>query len=296
MTVARHHNAGDKHDMTPALTAAPHIVDVLISERAPRLTQSAAWPVVRPLLYRVLGYDKAVAMSDAIADLSGDGALSSLSQLLRLNVVTHGLGHLPASGRCVVVCNHPTGIADGVALYDAIGKVRDDAIFFANADALRVSPRLGESLIPVEWVQAKRTREKTRQTLMAAKQAFEDERCVVLFPAGRLARVEKGQLIDEPWETSAASLARKYAAPIVPVHMKGPTSHLFHLFDKVSRELRDVTLFHELLNKQGRTFDITLGKPVTSDQLDVDAAVATDQLKTYIERHLATHPDAPFEA
>ena len=272
----------------------PHIVDVLIAERAPRLTGSWVWPIVRPILYAVLGYPKAVAMAGAIEPLSGVDALAYMSNLLRLQVKTEGLENLPASGRCVIVCNHPTGIADGVAMYDAIRRVRDDAIFFANADALRVAPRLAETIIPVEWVHAKRTREKTRNTLNAAKQAFADERCVVLFPAGRLARVEQGVLIDEPWESSAVSLARKHNAPIVPVYMTGPSSRLFHLFDRFSRELRDVTLFHELLNKQGQTFGLTFGKPVLPEQLSIDADQASLQLKTYIERQLAAQPNVPF--
>jgi len=291
--LARRSDAGDKRIMTSS-SAAPHIVDVLIAERAPRLTKAWVWPLVRPVLYALLGYPKAVAMADEMKDRSGPDALQYMSDRLRLNVETTGLENLPATGRCVIVCNHPTGIADGVAMYDAIRRVRSDAIFFANADAIRVAPRLTESIIPVEWVHEKRTREKTRQTLNAAKQAFTEERCIVLFPAGRLARVEGGVLIDPPWESSAASLARKYAAPVVPVHMTGPTSKLFHTFDRFSQELRDVTLFHELLNKEGETFHLTFAKPVIPDQLPVDADAATDQLKTYIERHLAARPDAPF--
>ena len=272
----------------------PHIVDVLIAERAPRLTRSAFWPVIRPALYAVLGYDKAVSMADAIRDMGGAETFRYISDLLKLKVEMTGLENLPAKGRCVIVCNHPTGIADGVAMYDAVRQVRDDAIFFANADALRVAPRLDETIIPVEWVHAKRTREKTRRTLNAAKQAFAEERCIVMFPAGRLARVENGVLTDPPWESSAASLARRHHAPIVPVHMTGPTSRLFHTFDRFSEELRDVTLFHELLNKEGQSFHLTFAKPVLPSQLAVDADAATDQLKTYIERQMAAHPDAPF--
>ena len=85
----------------------------------------------------------------------------------------------------------------------------------------------------------------------AARGAFEAERCVVLFPAGRLARMEDGALTDPEWAPTAASLARKYRAPIVPIHVSGPYSRLFHFFNRFSAELRDVTLFHELLNKKG---------------------------------------------
>jgi putative hemolysin len=274
---------------------APHIVDVLIAERAPRLTGSAAWPLVRPLLYGLLDYAKARAMADAIADLSGRDSLAYVSGLLALQVEALFLERVPATGRCLVVCNHPTGIADGVAVYDALNRVRQDAIFFANADALRVAPRLAETLVPVEWVEAKRTREKTRITLQSAREAFEAERAVVMFPAGRLARADKtGALSDPPWAPTAASLARKFEAPIAPMHLTGPWSTLFHTFNRLSPELRDITLFHELLNKRGRQFRLVVGPLIPPGRLDPDPAKATYALKAYVERVLAVQPDAEF--
>jgi putative hemolysin len=279
----------------PAQRSRRHIVDVLIAERAPRLTGSALWPLARPGLYALLGYGKARRMADAIAPLSGQAALDHVSDLLDLKVSSLNLDRLPATGRCVVVANHPTGIADGIAVCDAIRTRRADAIYFANADAIRVSPRLAEVVIPVEWVVDKRTRDKTRATLDAARAAFEAERCVVLFPAGRLARVGRdGQLTDPDWAPTAASLARKYQAPIIPIHVTGPTSILFHLFDRVSKELRDVTLFHELLNKRKKPFRLSVGKPIPPSRLDIDAAKATYALKAFTERVLPTQPDADF--
>lgn len=273
---------------------SPHIVDVLIAERAPRLTGSWTWPLVRPGLYRLLGYRQARRMADLIADSPGRIALEQVSDLLDLKTSALNLDRLPVEGRCVVVANHPTGIADGVAVFDAIRARRPDAIFFANADALRVCPRLAETVIPVEWVVDKRTREKTRATLEAARAAFEAERCVVLFPAGRLARMEGGALTDPEWAPTAASLARKYRAPIVPIHVSGPYSRLFHFFNRFSAELRDVTLFHELLNKRKTAFRLMVGKPIPPERLDVDAGKATYALKAFVERVLPTQPDAEF--
>lgn len=279
----------------PPDPAAPHICDVLIAERAPRLTGSVAWPLVRPFLYKLLNYRHAVQMADAVKSLSGAGALEYMSDLLDLKVSVMNADRIPASGRCVVVANHPTGIADGIAVFDAIRARRTDAVFFANADALRVSPRLGEAVIPVEWVVEKRTREKTRATLLAAKAAFEAGRCLVLFPAGRLARVARdGSVTDPDWAPTAASLARKYDAPIVPIHVAGPTSRLFHAFDRVSPELRDITLFHELLNKKRKRFDLKVGKPIPPSRIDIDAARATYGLKAFTERVLPSQPDADF--
>jgi putative hemolysin len=273
----------------------PHICDVLIAERAPRLTGSPLWPVMRPALHRLLNYRQAVRMADALAPLSGAEALAWMSDLLDLKVSALNADRVPASGRCLVVANHPTGIADGIAVYDVVAARRRDAIFFANADALRVSPRLGEAVIPVEWVVEKRTREKTRATLQAAREAFEAERCVVMFPAGRLARVARdGSVTDPEWATTAASLARRHQAPIVPVHVAGPYSRLFHAFDRVSQELRDITLFHELLNKRRKPFHLKVGKPIPPSRLDIDAAKATYALKAFTERVLPGQPDADF--
>ena len=272
-----------------------HVVDVLIAERAPRLTGSIVWPLVRPVFYSMLGYGQAREMADAITPLAGQAALDHVSNLLDLKVSSLNLDRLPATGRCIVVCNHPTGIADGIAVYDAIRKRRADAIYFANADAVRVSPRLDEVIIPVEWVVAKRTRAKTRVTLDAAKAAFEAERCVVMFPAGRISRVGKdGALTDPEWASTATSLARKYDAPTIPIHVSGPWSTLFHLFNRVSPELRDITLFHELLNKRKKPFRLSVGKPIPPTRFDIDATRATYALKAFTERVLPSQPDADF--
>jgi putative hemolysin len=271
-----------------------HIIDELIIERAPRLAASPLWPLVRPPLYALLGYKKARSMADVVVTKSGQGAFDYVSDLLHLQVEVSGLDRIPATGRCVVVVNHPTGIADGIAVYDALKARRPDQIYFANADALRVSQRMGEVVIPVEWVEDKRTREKTRDTLMRAKAAFEAERCIVVFPAGRLARRIGGILNEEPWAASAISLARKYDAPVIPIYLEGPNSFFFHTFDLLSQELRDITLFHEMLNKEGKHFRLTVGYAIPPEALDIDAGKATEALKTYVERVLSRHPDQAF--
>jgi putative hemolysin len=274
---------------------ARHIIDVLIEERAPKLAGSAAWPLVRPPLYQVLDYGKAVRMADAISPLPGKAALELISEQLQLKVAARGLERLPGAGRAIVICNHPTGIADGIAVYDVLKAARPDLCFYANSDAHRVCPRFSDILIPVEWVEAKRTREKTRETLALTREAMEAGRLLVIFPAGRLARLQSdGRLSDPPWQPSAVSLARKYEAPVVPLHLAGPWSGLFHFFNRFSTELRDMTLFHEFLNKQGRAFSLTVGPPIAPAALEGDPAEATLKLKAYVERSLAHDPDRPF--
>lgn len=288
--------------LAPTASALParkayhdHIIDVLIAERAPKLSGSPLWPLVRPPLYRVLDYRKARAMADTIAPLPGRAALDHISDLLSLKVETYGLERIPRQGRTILICNHPTGIGDGIAVYDALKGVRPDICFYANSDAHRVAPRFDEILIPVEWVEEKRTRERTRLTLQLTRQAMEAERALMIFPAGRIARHgEGGVLADPEWMASAISIARKYEATLVPMHLAGPWSSLFHFFNRFSKELRDITLFHELLNKRGRQFSLIVGQPVAPEALDADAGVATLALKAYVEQVLPAHPDQAF--
>lgn len=272
-------------------TSEPQIVDTLIAERAPRLTGSAIWPLVRPGLYKMLDYKKARRMAETIRSMGGRAALDHVSDLLALKVEVQGLENLPATGRVIIVANHPTGIGDGVAVYDAIKARRPDVVFYANADAHRVCAQFDEVLIPVEWVEEKRSRERMRLTLCMTREAMDAERALMIFPAGRLAVKDgEGLLTDPPWMTSAVSLARKYGAPITPMHLAGPWSTLFHLFDKRWQELRDITLFHELLNKKGRRFSLIVGAPINPEALPHDAGEATEVLKRYVERVLPTDP------
>jgi putative hemolysin len=275
-------------------TGRDHITDRLIAERAPRMAAGAAWPLIRPLLYGVLDYGNARRMADAIAPLSGREALAFVSAMLAITVRARGLERIPRQGRLIVVCNHPTGIADGVAVYDALKGPRPDLMFYANADARRVARGFDEVLIPVEWREDRRTREGARLTLALTRQAMDAERALAVFPAGRLARRRGGALADPAWAGSAFSVARKHDAAILPMHLAGPRSRLFHFFDRFSGELRDITLFHELLNKRGKAFALTIGAPVPAARLPADAGEAASAMKAYVEHVLPADPRRPF--
>ncbi len=259
-----------------------HIVEQLIEERATTLIRRPLWPLYRAILYPVLKHRQAVAMADRIADMGGMEALTTVADALSLEVTTSGLEKVPQSGRILIAATHPTGIADGVAMFDALKERRPDLTFFANRDAIRVVPRFADLMIPVEWVMEKRTRERSRETLKAARTAFSAERCVILFPSGRLAYMDdEKRLIEQEWLNSVAIFARKYECAIVPANVRSRNSWVYYWFRNLNQELRDITLFRELLNKKGKTFDIAFGDPIAPDDLRGDH----DEVTTALRRH-----------
>lgn len=237
-----------------------HIVDTLIEERATRLMRHPrVWRVLLAGLRPLLGYRAAIETADAIMPMTGEEVLRYLSASLTLDVRVRGARHVPSTGRAIVVPNHPTGIADGVAVFDALKARRTDITFFANRDAIRVSPGMADTIIPVEWIEAKRTHARNRETLRATIEAFRRERLVVIFPSGRLARPSLRGLRERPWQTTAVNLARKFDAPMIPMHILARNSLLFYCFWLIHEELRDITLFRELLNKKARVYEVSIG-------------------------------------
>lgn len=260
-------------------------IDPLIEERAPWIYRKGPHiRVIRGLLHLMLGYDRTVEIGEEIKHLPAIEMMDALSDLIATNVEISGLEYIPETGPAIVVSNHPTGIADGVILWSALRKKRPDLFFFANRDAIRVMPQLSDMIAPVEWREDKRSHGSNRETLTYASNAFKAGRMAVLFPSGRLAKRRGLKLCEREWMPSAAMLARKYKLPVVPLHITARNSALFYLFDALHPTLRDITLFHEVINKAEHTFRLKLDKPIDGGALPKDSAAATQELYRAVMR------------
>ncbi|CAH0338486.1 1-acyl-sn-glycerol-3-phosphate acyltransferase [Rhizobium sp. CECT 9324] len=271
-----------------------HVVDTLIAERGQKIVTHPLWPVMRPFIYSILRYDKAIEFANDIANMPGFQAFEYLSAVLDLTIRVNDPERIPAKGGFILVSNHPTGIADGVAVFDLLKDRRPDMMFYANRDAVRVNPRFVEMIIPVEWREEHKSKLKARETLKLTNHAVEQQKATILFPSGRIAYWANGRLNERPWKSSAVGLARKYDLPILPVHMKARNSGLFYWLAKWSTELRDMTVFHELLNKKGDLFDFTIGNLIAPDQLEGYPVDVTRALERHTVHTLTNDENACF--
>jgi putative hemolysin len=243
-------------------------IDPLIEERAPWLFRHDRFSTAsREILTRMLGYGRTVALAEHLQHRQACEIMEIMGAMLARDVEVRGLDRIPARGPALIVANHPTGIADGIILNHLIAQVRGDAYFYANSDILRVFPQMDRFIAPVEWRHDKRSHSKTRETMAFTRRAMDAGRLGVIFPAGRLAKRRGLWLFERPWMPSAAMIARKFDVPVIPVNIRARNSALFYLFDRIHPSLRDITLFHETLNKHRQPFRVTVGRPIQASDL-----------------------------
>ncbi len=269
----------------------PHIVDVLIEERAENLMRRPLiWRLVRRFLYPLIGYRQTVALIDHIQQMTGLEIFDYMSGQLALRVEVTGLEHIPRTGAAIVAANHPSGIADGFAVFDAVKSVRRDLVLFANRDAIRAAPGMADIIIPVEWMETRRSHARNKETVRYMVRAFRDGKLVIIFPSGRLARPTLRGLVEREWVTAPVNLAQRYACPIVPMHIVGRNSLLYYLLYAINTELKDMTLFREFLNKAGQRYRIDIGKPIEPAG---DIRQATERIRRLVTQELPAGAVAP---
>lgn len=269
------------------MTTPTHIVDELIEERAAGLMQHPwLWRFIKRVLYPVLNYDETVKIVNAVSAMSGAEVMNYVSERIDLNLQVDGLQHIPETGAAVVLANHPSGIADGVAVWDALRGRREDVMIFANRDAIRAAPGLADLIIPVEWVDDKKTHERSKETVRQMVSAFRSKRLIVIFPSGRLAKPTLTGLKERPWMPTAVSLAQKYQCPIIPMHLGGRNSWFFYCMCVLSTELRDMTLFRELLNKSSTQYRINIAEPISPEQAQGDHKALTTALQQFVAQDI----------
>jgi putative hemolysin len=264
-----------------------HIVDLLIEERAPTLMRHPfGGALMRRALFPLLGYREAKAAIDRIQGLGGPAIMDLAAATVDMRVGVLGAALLPRRGRVVIASNHPTGLADGVVLWRALSPVRRDLRMLANADAIRIAPTLAEVFVPVPWRPEQRGAAERRAVVAEVARTLRGEGALVFFASGRLAYCTSHGLAERPWQPTVVAVARKFAAPIVPVHIRARNSRLFYALSRLSDELRDVTLFHELLNKRLAIFQLTFGRPIDPRWLPDDPAEAVGLLQRHVEHEL----------
>ncbi len=256
-------------------------LDRRLQERFPHWFRGRRASVARPLL-RTIGrwsrFDQVEAFLQANAGLQDfDFVAAALDHLqVRYVIDPAELARIPATGRLLIVANHPSGAIDALALLDAVGRVRRDVKIVAN-DLLSVLEPLSGLLSPVRILGGR----PTAQSLHAIDQALRAEQCVIVFPAGEVARLGLRGVTDGRWRRGFLRFARGNGAPVLPVRIEARNSALFYGASALFKPAGTALLAREMFARRAHRIALRVGRP-----LDLPADGEPQRLLREVRREL----------
>ena len=170
------------------------------------------------------------------------------------------LKNIPEKGSCIFICNHPTGMLDGIVLIDLISRIRPDVKFLGNFLLGRMSV-LEQFFIEVDPFDASNSR-NIKGIKMALRHVKEGN-CLALFPAGEVSTIHGFRMQDKKWPTSIMKFIRKVNVPVVPMFMSGKNSPIFHILGFFHPALRTIQLVSQFNKKDNTTVKVAVGAPIS---------------------------------
>jgi len=175
-------------------------------------------------------------------------------------VRSNEIERIPASGRVVIVANHPIGSLDGLALLKLVGEIRSDVRIVANELLMAIAP-LRPLLLPVDNLGGR----TARQNLRELQRFLEQGGAVIIFPAGEVSRLCPRGVRDCDWKTGFLRLADACRAPLLPMLVDGRNSRFFYALSILSRPLSTLWLVREMFKQAHQSITIRVGEPISTE-------------------------------
>jgi len=259
-------------------------IENAITEKFPTFSTRSPW-IKRPTLglLRKLSHEEEVnKFLDEHQDLTG---FDFIEQVLNFFNFSYSISHrdrqnIPATGRVVIVANHPLGALDGLALLRLLSEVRRDVKIVVN-DMLMNFKAVNSLLLPVDNL-SKTTRKSSVEQII---DCLRNDEAVIVFPAGEVSRIRPNGVQDSKWTSGFLSFAKKTNSPILPIFVNAKNSSLFYSTSMVYKPLAGILLAHEIFNKKSKTISFNVGEPIPYHQLNTLPLIKKEKVKL-IRRHL----------
>lgn len=198
-------------------------------------------------------------------NLKGTEWLTACVQYLDMTLDIVGAENLPDKndGKLYTfVSNHPLGGQDGVSLGSIIGRHYDGKFRYLVNDLLLNLPGLKPVSIGIN-----KTGKQSRDFPRLVEAGFNSDNHLLMFPAGLNSRRINGEIHDLPWKKTFITKSVETHRDVVPIHFSGQNSKRFYRIAKFSDRylpfnLAMLFLVDEMYRNVGKTFRITIGKPI----------------------------------
>ena len=187
-----------------------------------------------------------------------------------LKINCQGAEHIPKSEPCIIVCNHPLGGLDGIAVMKKVAETRKDIKALVN-DLLLNLVNMKELLVPINKI-GKNNFENSRRI----DEVFASKECIIIFPAGMVSRKQKGIIEDLEWKKSFITKAIKYKTTIIPLHIDAKNSKFFYNLASIRKKvgikanLEMFFLVNEVYKQKSANVNLTFGKAISHNVFTKD--------------------------
>jgi putative hemolysin len=238
-------------------------VDQVIAEYYPALNdRKLASSVVKPLLRRLLHEQAFLDFAEEYPHLQGIEFVEQVLDYFNFDysVSDRDRENIPATGKVMVIANHPIGSLDGLALLKLVHETRSDVKIVANDLLMSLAP-LSACLLPVRVL----TGSSGKQHIQQINRSLLNEGAVIMFPSGEVSRLGLRGVRDGQWQQGFLKMAERAKAPILPVHIKGRNSLQFYLTSLLLKPLSTLMLVGQMFYQREKQIRMSVGSIIPYD-------------------------------
>lgn len=213
-------------------------------------------------------------LNDAIIHAKEPVGLGFFDEALKYVNITYnveGLENIDPQGRYIIAGNHPFGGPEALIIGSALGKIFGTKFKFPVNNILSQFHPLEEFFVGVNTTGGVQNRE----ILTNMRALFDGDDQVVMYPAGKCARLRNGKVTELEWKKMFISEARRTKRDVVPMFIVGRNSRLFYFVTALCEALHmkvNVGMFmlvDELFKTHpNKCFRMIIGKPIKWETFD----------------------------
>lgn len=163
--------------------------------------------------------------------------------------------NIPASGRVVIIANHPLGALDALSLIHLVKRVRSDIKVVSN-DMLSQIEQLKPILVGVNTFGDNISKASVKEI----HETLNREEALIIFPSGEVSRVRPNGVKDTQWQNGFLNFAIKNRTAILPIHIQAKNSTLFYTLSSFNKSLSSLLLPHEMFKKKNGSLEFRIGE------------------------------------
>lgn len=188
--------------------------------------------------------------------------------------------NIPATGRVVVIANHPLGALDALCLLKLISVIRKDVKIVTN-DFLAGVKSLDSLFIKINNFK----QSQSKLSIQRIYDALNNDEAVIIFPAGEVSRVSPYGIRDGSWQKGFIKFAQKTKSPILPILVDAKNSKAFYTISILNKTFSTILLSDEMFKQKDKNISIKIGKLIPNKNILLKDTDISDLVKLY-KKHL----------